>query len=185
MKKVLFSFLFIGLAAGLYAQSGAFEKGDKVVNAGIGIGSTLYSGSGYSMSIPPVFISGEYGLLDDILDKGSIGVGGYLGFAKNKWEYFNYGWKYTNIIVGARGSFHYPFIDKLDTYAGVMIGFNIVSSTSFGSSGSSFFTGAESSKPIFALYAGGRYYFTDNLSVIAEIGYGIAYLTVGVGLRID
>ena len=28
-------------------------------------------------------------------------------------------------------------------------------------------------------YVGGRYFFTDNVGVFAEAGYGVSYLTIG------
>jgi len=34
-----------------------------------------------------------------------------------------------------------------------------------------------------AFYIGGRYYFTDNLAGMIELGYGIAYLNIGIALK--
>ena len=95
----------------LSAQKSTFGQGDKVLNLGIGFGSGLYSGTGNKSSIPPLSASFEVGVKDGILEKGSIGVGGYVGYAAYKWEYLGWGYKYTNIIVGARGAFHYPLLD--------------------------------------------------------------------------
>src|SRR5512147_1322079 len=122
-KTALFLTLTLLLTVIGFSQESTFNKGDKVINLGIGLGSTLYHGFGYKASVPPISISGEYGIKDGILDKGVIGVGGYLGYSSYKWEYYGWGWKYTNIIIGARGTFHYPFIDKLDTYTGILLGF--------------------------------------------------------------
>jgi len=186
MKKIG-TLLFIALLAlNLTAQDNMFEKGDKVVNLGIGIGSVLYTGSGYTSSIPPISASFEVGVKDDVLDVGSIGVGGYLGYASSKWEYgsFNYGYKYTNIILGARGTFHYPLVDNLDTYTGIMLGFNIVSAKEFGDLPSENNFSTSDSEPIFSWYAGGRYYFNDKFAAMAEIGYGIAWLNLGVALKL-
>jgi hypothetical protein len=50
------------------------------------------------------------------------------------WEYGGWGWKYSNIIIGVRGNFHYPLIDKLDTYTGLLLGCDIATSKEFGNS---------------------------------------------------
>lgn len=93
--------------------------------------SAFYTGSGYTGKIPPVSVSYEQGIMDDVLDVGSIGVGGYIGYTSASWETNwlggSYGWKYTNFILGVRGSFHYPLVDNIDTYAGVLLGYNVVS----------------------------------------------------------
>src|SRR4030042_3278769 len=103
MKKIfaLLVVAFLTLAQ-LSAQDPSFEKGDKVLNIGIGLGSTLYSGSYYKSAVPPVSASLEFGVVDNILEKGAIGVGPYFGYSSYKYEYSGWGWKYSNIIVGVR-----------------------------------------------------------------------------------
>lgn len=181
---VLFAFLF----SSINAQENLFSKGDKVLNLGIGLGNTLYSGTYYSTKIPPISASLEFGFKDGIIEKGSIGLGGYVGFASNQWKYgfsgVEWGYNYTNIIVGARGVFHYPLIDKLDTYTGLMVGFNIVSSKKFGNIDSGYNYSAANGGPVWSWFAGGRYYFTDKIAAMAEIGYGIAWLNIGVAMKI-
>lgn len=120
----------------------------------------------------------------------TLGVGGYLGFAGSKYEQFYsgygiYGWRYNYTVIGARGTVHYPFVDKLDTYAGVMLGFNIVSYKEIGDRPPGLGVGsAQSSSPSISPYVGGRYYFTENFAGMAEIGYGIAYLNIGIALKL-
>jgi len=184
MKK-LFALMFIAFFAltQMAAQDPIFVKGDKVLNLGIGLGTTLYTGSYYHMTVPPISASLELGILDGIIDKGSIGVGPYVGFASYKWEYSGWGYKYTNIILGARGNFHYPFIEKLDTYTGLLLGFNVVSSSEFGDLIPGFDYSASSSGIAWSWFIGARYYFTDNIAAMVELGYGIAYLNLGVAFK--
>ena len=163
----------------LVAQDAVFSKGDKVLNLGLGLGSTLYSGTYYKTTVPPITASLEFGVVDNVLEKGSIGVGPYLGFASHKYEYFGYGWKYTNIIVGVRGSFHYPLVKKLDTYTGLLLGYDIVSVTDIGTPIGS----ATGSGIAWSWYIGGRYWFSDKVAGMLELGYGIAYLNIGVALK--
>lgn len=87
MKKIFVLVMaMMVIASNLSAQDVMFEKGDKVVNAGIGLLSALYSGSYYTAKMPPVSVSYEQGIIDEVLDVASIGVGGYLGYASAKWE---------------------------------------------------------------------------------------------------
>lgn len=69
---LLVAFLF---AVASYAQETTFVKGEKVLNLGIGLGSTLYSGSYYNSKIPPISVSLEYGVVDDLLDVAGLNVG--------------------------------------------------------------------------------------------------------------
>ena len=177
MKKLLLLLLVVVFSlTQLLAQESTFKQGDKVLNLGIGFGSTFY-GSFYTSHTPALSASLEFNVKDGILDKGSIGVGGYFGYSSAKWT--NY-YKTSNIIIGARGSFHYPLVDKLDTYTGLLLGYNIYSykyeSSFIGSA-------ATSSGLAFAWFAGARYYFSNSFAVMAEIGYGISYLTLGVSLK--
>jgi hypothetical protein len=182
MKRnfIILAFALI-FSVSLNAQN-TFNKGDKVVNLGIGLGSTLYSGAYYKGLIPPVSASLEVGIKDNLFDdKSSLGVGAYAGFASSKWEYLGYGWRYTNIILGARASLHYQLIEKLDTYGGFIGGFRVATSKEIG-------TPIGDASPgggiVLSPYIGGRYYFSEKLAAMAELGYGIAYLNIGIALKL-
>ncbi len=183
MKKILALMLLCFLSVPfISAQENEFVVGDKVVNIGIGLGSTLYSGSYYKSSVPPISISFEKGIIDGVLDKGVIGIGGYLGYSSYKYEYYGWGWKYSNLILGARGSFHYPLVDKLDTYAGILLGYNIATSKEFGTTvGIDPYSGGGL---VLSGYVGGRYYFNEKFAAMAELGYGISYLNLGIAIKL-
>jgi len=158
-------------------KESTIEQGSKVLNLGVGFGSTYYS-SYYTSQTPALSASFEVGVKDGVIDKGSIGVGGYLGYSSAKWTDY---YKTSNIIIGARGSFHYPLVDKLDTYTGLLLGYNIYSYTDY-----SGFTGLHGSNGglTLAWFAGARYYVSNNFAVMGEIGYGISYLTLGVAFKL-
>lgn len=170
-----------------------FTKGDRALNLGIGLGSS-YGGNGYTSSIPPISASFEQGVVDGLLDgKASIGAGAYLGYSSNKWEtsYFNgtkdveYGFKYSYIMIGARGAFHYQLIDKLDSYAGAILGYNIVKSKYFGDSAMSSTATASSDSALgYSAFIGGRYHFSEKYSAFAELGYGISVLQLGISIKL-
>jgi hypothetical protein len=185
MKKLLLSLLVVVFSlTQLLAQESTFKKGDKVLNLGIGLGSTLYTGSYYKVGIPPISASLEVGVADGILDKGSIGIGGYLGYSSHKWEYSSsWYWKYTNIILGVRGVFHYPLVNKLDTYTGLLLGYNIASSKETGTAIYGYNYSSSSGGVAYSWFVGGRYYFSDKFAGMLELGYGITYLNIGVALK--
>ncbi len=179
---VLCSFTLLGVS------QNTFTKGDKVINAGIGLGNALYTGSGYTSKTPPLSLSFEMGVKDELFDeKSSLGIGGYIGYSGAKYEYSGYGtdysWKYTNFILGARGVGHYQLIDKFDTYTGLLLGYDIVTSKFTGTIPGGDNYSASSSGFIWAWFVGGRYYFNDKFGAMAELGYGISYLTLGVSYK--
>lgn len=183
MKKNLFiSFLLLFVSVCANAQN-TFVKGDKVLNLGLGLGTRFYSGSGYTNKIPPVSASFEVGVKDNLFDeKSSLGIGGYIGYTGAKWEYNDWGYKYSDIIIGARGILHYQLVEKLDTYTGILLGYDIVSAKEFGTS-----TGYDYSSSTggvtWSWFVGGRYYFNDKFAGMLELGYGISYLNIGLSVK--
>jgi hypothetical protein len=179
MKKIsLLIFVVVFSLTQLAAQKSTFVSGDKVFNFGIGLGSTYYSGF-YTSRMPAITGSFEVGVSDEVLEKGSIGVGGYFGYSSAR--YSNY-WKTSNFIIGGRGSFHYPLVEKLDTYTGLLLGYNIYSTQRDINYHGIY--APSSSQIAVAWFAGARYYFNDNIAGLAEIGYGIAYLTLGIAIKL-
>lgn len=174
--------LAVVAVAGLFAQGNMFSKGDKVANLSIGIGNSLY-GSGFDAGVPPIGASFEYGIKDELFnEKSSLGVGGYLGFTSAGQSIMGTDISYSSIIVGARGIVHYQLIDNIDTYGGMLLGYNIASSKISGGG----FPGAGGTAGgiVFAGFVGGRYYFTPKLAAMAELGFGIALLNIGVSLKL-
>ncbi len=186
MKKLLIT-LSISVLSSVFvlAQESVFNVGDKVVNIGIGLGSTYYSGLYYKSTIPPISISYEKGIVGDVLEKGTIGIGAYLGYSGYKWDYFGVGWRYNTIILGARGAFHYPILEKLDTYTGILLGYQLVSSKRFGDSDPEVNYTTRGSQVAWSWFAGGRYYFSDKLAGMLELGYGITYLNLGIAIKLQ
>jgi len=184
MKKIyVFMLAVIFTGGNLAAVDPVFLKGDKVLNLGIGLGSTLYSGSFYKSQVPPISASLEFGVADNLLEVGTVGVGPYLGYSSYKYEYQDWGWKYSNIIIGVRGNFHYPLLDKLDTYVGLLLGYNIASSKEFGNSIPGWDYSYSAGGIVYSGFIGARYYIKDSFALLAELGYGIAYLNLGVALK--
>jgi hypothetical protein len=161
MKKLLLLSVLVVVGFLVKAQEPLFYKGDKLINIGLGMGSYVTNLS----------LSGEMGVMDGVADKGTIGLGGIVGFGSS---FLNTSWtSRTSFAAAARGTFHYPFIEKLDTYGGLSLGFRYTIwqySTNY-------------LRPMGGVFLGGRYYFSDSMSFFGEIGAGIDYLTVGLSYK--
>ena len=164
------------------AQVPSFNKGDNVVSVGVGIGG-YYSGSFYSGSgvnrMPAISLYYENCVKDNLFDaKSSLGIGGMVGYTSAKWS--NY-WKTSHTTFGVRGALHYALVNKLDTYTGLMLGYDVVSwkyyDTYYKSSGNA------ASDIAFSWFLGARYYLTDTFAAFAEVGYGVANFNLGLTLK--
>ena len=116
------------------------DRGDNILNLGAGPLQSYCLYLGFSNVIPPLSASYERILKTKTKDmNGSWGVGAYVGFASNKFEYLYAGgtthtYKYNHIFVGPRAAFHYKFkfAPNLDTYAGIFMGYDIISAQETG-----------------------------------------------------
>jgi len=163
------------------ANAQLFDEGDMVISAGLGVGSTLYSYGGYSTSMPLLFAAGDYCLRED-LGPGNLGVGAIIGYTSYKvdWVYDDY--RINTFIFGARGTYHFTdLVDKLDLYGGITIGAKIGSDNYSGTNSSLLHT---TSGFMPELFAGGRYYFSNNIAVMGELAYGIYVLKAGISFKL-
>lgn len=162
MKKIFAVLMVMFFAISqLSAQQPSFNKGDKVLDFTIGV-PHLY---GYGWGVPPIIASFEMGIVDGILEKAAVGVGGYAGFSSASWL----GNSYFNFHFGVKGAFHYPFVDNLDTYAGILTGYTVSDLSYYGLDWGGF--------------VGLRYYFSDSFGVNAEAGYGVTFLRAGISFK--
>jgi hypothetical protein len=176
MKKIVFILAFSAASVALCAQTGAFNKGDLNLNLQVGLSNAL-AGSSWNTVIPPVSAAVDYGIVDGLINgKASVGIGGYLGFSTVKWGTSQYNdYTATYIVPAARGTFHYQFVENLDTYAGASIGYNIISySADYVKNKSGLYTG---------IFVGGRWYFSPTFAAGLEAGYGISWLEAGITLK--
>lgn len=180
MKKILGALVIALFAVGANAQ--VFEKGSSIVTAQLGIGGGFGQRVAY-----------EYSLVELLNGKASIGVGGSLNNRfysdKIKNEYGKEKWGYNTFTVTAIGSFHYEFVDKLDTYLTVGVGGGAYTSThkvNFANSAEKEY-GVEDFKESASIGCfnwvssiGARYYFTDKWAANAELGWtGANYFAIG------
>ena len=186
MKQILAIAVLVVLVAALVnptAQAqNAFNQKDMVLSAGLGLG--LYGLYG-SSSLPPIFVAFETGVADKIT------VGGIVAYAGSS-EDFSYGsWKYSYIVIAARGAYHFLENNKkFDAYAGAGLGYDIVSaSTTWRSPADQQLYGnfysASASYFFFDVFLGGRYYFSPKFAAMGEVGYGVGFLRLGLSYKLN
>jgi hypothetical protein len=186
MKKLLLMAV-TGLSLSVHAQE--FVKGTNIVSAGIGLGSSILSYSAASQT-PALSLQYERGVWD-IGGPGVISLGGYIGYKgysySGKAGAYSYDQKWHYTVVGIRSAYHYNGfnVDKLDVYGGAMLSYNHLSYTYSDNGGAGGVSGSGSygSAVGLSLYVGGRYFFTDNIAALIELGYGVAYLNVGIAIK--
>jgi hypothetical protein len=183
--------LFCAAADAFAASSPAFKNGGIEIQAGIGFGFWGYY-SGASMTVPPIIVSAEYQMLAAPQVPLSFGLlVGYTG-AQYKFDAGG-GDTYTDsfsfIVIGGRVAYHFiEFIKvpNLDTYAGILLGYDIasVSYTGTGIYASGSIPAVTAGGFTYGFYAGARYYFTPNIGVYGEVGYTLGYVNAGLAIKL-
>ena len=177
LKKVFLAALALIGSVSLANAQEVFQKGTTAINAGIGLGS-YYSG----ITIPPLSISLDYGVADNLINgnNGSISVGGFAGYTASSHTYGAYKSTFSYIALGGRGAFHYQFAPKLDTYAGMMISYDIISTPDSWAN----YVWSYGSRVDWSIFLGARYFFTEKIGGFAELGYGFYNLNLGVTFKL-
>jgi len=170
MKKIIYLSL-ISFCFSSFVLAQEFEVGDNVLSGHVGIGSSFGVGGSEGLGLSVNYERGLWDVGDDV-----IGLSGYLGFKTFNFNGLLDG-KLTYTIIGARGAYHFNSlnVDNLDVYGGAMVSFNNVS---FSGVGSTF-----GSALGITVFAGGRYYFAENFAASVEVGYGVAFLNLGVAMK--
>ena len=183
MKRIallLIAMLTLGFAA--QAQS-TFSKGTTPANLGLGIGGTLISGD-YNVILPPLSLGIDHSVVSGLFDgNGSIGVGGYIGAEVYRYKGYDKSvWSQT--LIGPRGSLHYQFVDKLDTYFSLMLGVDIISWNYNMKMADIAIKDKDTSVGFgWGAHFGARYYLSDRWAIMGELGYGLTFLTLGATYR--
>ncbi len=167
-----------------FAKAQNFQNGDMVANLGLGFGWYSY---GYGVSsFPAISLSLEKGIKE--LDFGNLGIGGIVAYKHASYSWLtSYDWSWTDILVAARGAIHADVlhVDKLDTYAGAVLGLRLESYKYYTLDNNFNYVKAHENNPklVIGFFVGGRYYFTDNFAVFGDFGYGYGYATLGVSYK--
>lgn len=178
MKRIallIIAMLTLGFAA--QAQS-TFSKGTTLLNMGIGAGLT----KGLKVAVPPLVLSVDHSVAGNLFDgNGSIGVGGYVATEVTKFsaDKSYYG---TQTLIAARGTLHYQFVDRLDTYWCVLLGLHLETNPIY--KFDSTYAKESDLGPGYGSFLGARYYLSNNWAMMLETGYSsVAFLTLGATYR--
>jgi len=154
MKKLLLIIVVSLFVIAANAQSPMFLKGDRHLKLSLGINP-------YSLGM----ISVDYGLVGEIGDLGTIGVGPFAHFGFNS--------KYNFYNLGVRGTFHYPVFEGFDTYAGIGMGLRMNRELIPGLWGWDLTPG---------FFLGANYPINDAVALFGEVGVGSSLVMVGLSI---
>ncbi len=169
MKK---AFLLAAVALFVSVASAQTTVNDKTIKADVGFGSAVGG--------IPVGVSYEQGIVD--LGGAFITLGGYVGYDSSTENYSYFKWKLSQLNIMVQGNYYLaPIVDKLDLYAGLRLGYaNVTSTYIYDDHDSEYDWGSPFS---YSAHVGANYWFSNSFAVNAELGYGIAYLNVGVAYK--
>jgi hypothetical protein len=179
--------LFLLLSSNI-STAQKFEVGNNVIGVGFGLGSTY--GYTYGSSSPAISAQYEHGNWS-VGGPGTISLGGFIAYKSYSYDgvlpYYSYSQKWSYTILGFRSAYHYNGLNApaFDPYGGLMLSFDIASS-SYTSSNHSYdylYTGNYGSVFRMTLFLGGRYYFSNQWAAYAELGFGNAILTLGAAYK--
>lgn len=166
--------LIVGLSFQPTNVAAQYGQGKKFVGAHVGL-----SGVGSAAAFG---VNGEFAYNEN------VGIGAWLdtwGYGQSYTGVGGGDWNVRYVSVAATGAWHFPIESnpKLDPFAGLAVGYFVVSSSWDGTSASVSFAGSGSRVFIDGI-AGLRYHFRENLSGVVRAGASVSYLTVGVDLTI-
>jgi len=182
IRKLFFVLVLAVLSVGgIFAQSWydsyapAVEDNILFINAGVGLGPT----GGGDIGIPPLSVSVDYKLPIEL----PITAGAIVAFSQWKKSIRSIDAIYTNIGFGARGMYHFNFLENLDTYAGITLGY-VYQSAKLKANGIDYGRVDGNSFFLWGVCIGARYFFTDLIGAYMELGYsGLQYVGIGLSVK--
>jgi hypothetical protein len=191
MKRIVF--VAVGFFLINMAQAGVMDgpsnphlhKNDIIVGGKLAFVGVYGAGVGF-------VINGEYGLKEGFLSipnfPTSLGVGASLGYSSYSDNYPFWGeYTYRNILILGNALYHVKLIKKIpmDTYLIINLGINIGTSSYDGSyAGAPDYDNTDSGIT-FGTGVGARYYFTNKLSAVGELGFGMGVIRLGVDFKLN
>jgi hypothetical protein len=182
----------VGSAAALdwwNTYPGSVEKGDIMVNAGIGFGSMPT----VKTPLPPIQASVDYAF------SSPFTLGGVFGITASKedamqshpgFDSFGIEWTYTGLAFGARFGYHPNFgIPKLAVSANVVMGYYFYKrEAKYASDWPETMPKSadedEFNTVLYGINVDARYFFTKNFGIFTEVGYStLSFATAGIALK--
>ena len=188
------------------ASSGdkCFSQNTNVLNFGVGFfGNSYYSYRNnrnyYYHSTPAVSVSFEHAIPKPA-GPGLLGIGAYIGYQstyfrydKNYYYNNNYYYRkdsYRNTMIGFRAAYHLDALnfEKGEVYFGLIAGIRLSTYRYYTNDPDPnvYVSTYRQVNPASSFFVGGRYYFTSNIGVFGELGFGYNYysaLTAGISVK--
>jgi hypothetical protein len=172
------------------AKAQSFEMGTSAINLGIGFGYSYGYESGAGVSQTPV-ISGSYEYGVTKLGPGTLGLGAQIAYQGASYSYtensYNVSDNWTATLFGIRGIYHPDFCNgkNYDVYGALQLSYDHFGFSYTTNDPNPSYRPTVVSASSFYPYIiiGGRYYFTDNIGVWAELGYDLAYFNLGLSIK--
>lgn len=184
-KRALYpvTLFFLLLCSTAYSQK--LSLNDNVINVGIGFGST-YSFNSHYGGFPALSVSYER-IWPKEIGPGLLGVGAIVGYRSMSYKYNvgdnRYKDKFNTLLIAARGTYYWEKLvtEKYNVYGAALVGVRTENYKADGAPG--VLVDDNTVHPFVGVVAGGRYYFTPNISVFAELGYDISWTKAGISAR--
>ncbi len=175
-----------------------FNAGDIEIKAGIGLLPTFVNQDSRVLTLP-VQVTAGYRLSPIFSVAAYGGYTSVMSAVKENRDGSSYQAQNDFLIVGLRAQAHVIRFDNLDIYGGFMLAYNSPRITrtqiternpehssaidELGLNPTPYNPNPKNNNVIAAGYIGGAYYFTENVSVFGEVGYGISLATFGLGYK--
>jgi hypothetical protein len=196
MKKLLTLLTVVTISfTSLQTQAQAFDKSSILLNLGIGPGEMIHFATGqYSNGYYQIPTTGQLSFQAEFAVHKYVGVGfvvGIGGRAQGTANLNGYGFaKEVNVPIGLLANFHFFQLiadkrglalgNKLDVYAGITAGSG-AAIYPYKNQGGSNYTAALF---YFGPHAGVNYYFTKNIAVNGEVGWGVTVIQAGITFNV-
>ncbi|MCB0515715.1 MAG: hypothetical protein R2798_02265 [Chitinophagales bacterium] len=184
LRFILALWTVLGVLCATQTKAQSFQEGNLILSGGTSLG--LYGYSGFDFTIP-IFISGEYGITDE------IGIGGFYAFSQRAWS-SDKDYRYRFTALGVRAAVHLTDIlnrsldtdindDEWDFYIAAYMGLEY---NRIKYSGNNFLNNEINARVVIGPTLGIRYYFKPRVGFFAELGRGaVGYTTLGLSVRMN
>lgn len=182
---IVFCLLLVGTTqAGIMDGPGNphLSKGDIIVGARLALIDAYDAPVGF-------IVNGEFGLMEGFLSiphfPTSLGIGASLAYSGYSHTYWYGEYSYSNFEFMTFAVYHVKLIKKIpmDTYVTLNMGLNFESKSRDIGTGRD--GGAPDRNDGFKLgtSVGARYYFTNRLAAVGELGFGMGILRLGMDFK--
>ena len=189
---------------GVLLSGGCFGEDTRIINVGIGLGGmhyvTLSNSAGYYSGRTPTFNFSYEQALKQHLGIGYLGVGAYLGFQSQHDGFdrlyhqglpYYYEHRRNYFMIASRAAYHFDVVnsEKAELYAGAIVGVNVSTYSYRSNHPDPKQNEAHKQKnsfsvyPAYSVFAGARWYFSDNVGLFGEVGYRISSVTGGFSFK--